>query len=49
MDIPNLATVIAPNILYPKTGGSEHSGSVIDIVKLLLQYNKNIFKVIFVN
>jgi hypothetical protein len=49
MDIPNLATVIAPNILYSKSGAAEHSSAVIDIVRLLLQCNRSVFKVISFN
>ena len=47
MDLSNLATVIAPNILYSTISSPEQSGITIDIVKTILIENKNIFKVSF--
>lgn len=47
MNIDNLATVIAPNILYTKAVVPESSSDVVDIVKILLQSHTTIFRVNF--
>lgn len=45
MDLDNMATVIAPNILYSKINPLEHTGVVIDVIRLLFQAHGSIFKV----
>ena len=47
MDTHNLATVIAPNILYadPKTGGADESFLAIEAINMLLEWNDNMCEV----
>ena len=47
MDTHNLATVIAPNILYadPKTGAPDESFLAIEAINMLLEYNDSMCKV----
>lgn len=45
MDLDNMATVIAPNILYTKLNPVEHTAIVIDVIRLLFQSHSSIFKV----
>lgn len=45
IDIDNMATVIAPNILYNKLNPVEHTAIVIDVIRLLFLSHASIFKV----
>ena len=54
MDISNLATVVAPNILYGKKKESRNSAQMvvreesflaIDVVRMLLEYQSDVFRV----
>ena len=45
MDLDNMATVIAPNILYDKVNPVEHTAVVIDVIRLLFLSHASIFKV----
>ena len=45
MNLDNLATVIAPNILYGKANVAENPGHVIEVVRLLFVCHQTIFKV----
>lgn len=52
MDIPNLATVIAPNILFSKTKeksadskAKDESFQAIDTVRMIMEYQDTLWKV----
>ncbi|KAI8900697.1 hypothetical protein BC833DRAFT_656075 [Globomyces pollinis-pini] len=45
MHLENLATVIAPNILYNKNSTADQSGAVIEIVKMILKLQSKLFKI----
>ncbi len=45
MTLENMATVIAPNILYTKANVPEQSTAVIELIKVLLEAHSTVFKV----
>jgi RhoGAP domain len=46
MNLDNMATVIAPNILYTKAAVPENSTAVIEIIRLIFTCHQSLFKVV---